>query len=218
MTKVAITMHEDIDPPRTNGLTARQGAVTSYHPLKRADHRGHATRTGHAPAGLHRRPGPPVDADIRELTATDWHLDRTVTLSAIAQAPEAFKMTMAEALAHSDEEWRGIVAVFETEFVAMHGGKPVGMAGGVKHPESDSALQLVSIFVEPEARGNGTSDLLVRSVVDWAQDNGYQEVRLWVLEDHFSAVHLYERTGFRPTGATNEGPRGPRFEMAHTLR
>ena len=140
-----------------------------------------------------------------------------MTLSAIAQAPEAFKMTMAEALAHSDEEWRGIVAVFETEFVAIDGDKPVGMAGGVKHPESDGTLQLVSVFVEPEARGNGTSDRLVRSVVDWARDNNYREVRLWVLDDHFSAVHLYERNGFRPTGATNEGPRGPRFEMAHSL-
>jgi GNAT superfamily N-acetyltransferase len=212
-------MHENIDLPHGNTSAARQGADTRYHPLKRAEHRSRGTRTGHVPAESANQPGPAAEAMvIRELTAADWHLDRTVTLSAIAQAPEAFKMTMAEALAHSDEEWRGIVAVFKTEFVAMHGDKPVGMAGGVKHPESDSALQLVSVFVEPEARGNGTSDQLVRSVVGWASDNNYREVRLWVLEDHFSAVHLYERTGFRPTGATNEGPRGPRFEMTHALR
>ncbi|UAK31446.1 GNAT family N-acetyltransferase [Nocardia asteroides] len=83
--------------------------------------------------------------------------------------------------------------------MAMRDGLPVARSGLVSH-EQAGALELCAVWVAPEARGTGTSDMVVRAALDWARDSGYREIRLWVRENNKPANDLYTRLGFTPTG------------------
>ncbi|MFG1798511.1 GNAT family N-acetyltransferase [Nocardia sp. NPDC049149] len=153
---------------------------------------------------------------VKQLTPDDWQLDREIALKAFASAPAEYKTTFKEALDFPDDEWRRTVQGYHAEFVALQDGKPIGMVAAAKHERPDTVL-LKSMFVVPEARGSGVADRLVESVVDWAWDNGYRRVALWVREENLSAESVYLRHGFGWTGREEEGPRGLRIELHRLL-
>ena len=81
---------------------------------------------------------------------------------------------------------------------------------------------LFAMWVAPEARGQGAGDLLVQAVVDWAAAAGFQRVVLEVGNNNLTAIALYQRHGFEPTGLTAALPE-PRshireHELARQLR
>ena len=61
-------------------------------------------------------------------------------------------------------------------------------------------VQLISMWVDPNARGRGVAGDLIRAVAGWAVARGSKRVVLFVQEANEPAQHLYERAGFRPTG------------------
>ena len=61
-------------------------------------------------------------------------------------------------------------------------------------------VQLISMWVDPSARGRGVAQRLIRAVALWANGRGSSRVVLFVQEANTSAQRLYERAGFRPTG------------------
>ncbi|MBF6169674.1 GNAT family N-acetyltransferase [Streptomyces gardneri] len=153
---------------------------------------------------------------IQQLTSDDWQLDREIALKAFASAPEEYKTTLDEALEFTDDEWRRAVQGYHAEFVALQDGKPIGMVAAAKHDRPDTVM-VKSMFVVPEARGSSAADRLVESVVDWAWNNGYRRVALWVREENLPAESVYRRNGFGWTGREEEGPRGLRVEMHRLL-
>ena len=62
------------------------------------------------------------------------------------------------------------------------------------------------ICVATEARGLGVGTALLEAICDEAIRRGYGAVRLDVIEQNARARALYERRGFRATGATRLGP------------
>jgi GNAT superfamily N-acetyltransferase len=56
------------------------------------------------------------------------------------------------------------------------------------------------MFVEPAERGRGVGGALVEAVVAWARARGATGLYLWVTATNDSAIALYNRCGFRPTG------------------
>jgi ribosomal protein S18 acetylase RimI-like enzyme len=76
------------------------------------------------------------------------------------------------------------------------------------------------MWVDPAARGSGVADLLVRTVLESAAEQGLERVVLEVAHENAPAVALYERLGFVATGRTGAMPHDPsitEFEMAHLL-
>ncbi|MFJ9814514.1 GNAT family N-acetyltransferase [Streptomyces sp. NPDC101151] len=74
-------------------------------------------------------------------------------------------------------------------------GRPVGCVMCVRDDVPGTA-RLRLLLVEPDARGHGVGDRLVRAVVGFARGVGYRDLVLWTNDVLGSARHLYQRHGF----------------------
>jgi ribosomal protein S18 acetylase RimI-like enzyme len=152
-----------------------------------------------------------VTFQVRELTVEDWPLWRRLRLAALAEAPHAFGSLLADWQGEGDREerWRArldIPGSYNIVAVPVLGmptdgpePEPVGMASGVP-TDADDAVELISMWVAPAARGLGVGELLIGAVTDWAARGGARTLRLSVTDGNAAAQRLYRRTGFLPTG------------------
>ena len=125
---------------------------------------------------------------------------------------------------HSPARWRQEVA-FPVEvwwqraqggpasanFIAREGGFDIGLAAVFAEPDAPGRMHLVSMWVDPHYRRRGIARALVGQVVRWAADRRAREVILWVADQNTAARLLYERIGFRLTGARQPLPSNPAF-------
>lgn len=75
---------------------------------------------------------------------------------------------------------------------------PAGIVSATS-PTTDRTVELISMWVDPFARGNGVGDALVGAVVEWARSSGARRVTLDVTEQNLHAIALYRRHGFAQT-------------------
>lgn len=135
---------------------------------------------------------------------------RSIRLRALEGAPDAFGTTYAQALTYTDEAWEQRAAECAAShatslfFAEVHGAV-VGMAGG-DFEADDPMPSLISMWVEPHARGFGGGQVLVEAVAAWALEQGASRLQLWVTETNSSAIALYRRMGFIDTGQTQVLP------------
>ncbi|XP_028617257.1 N-acetyltransferase family 8 member 2-like [Grammomys surdaster] len=88
-------------------------------------------------------------------------------------------------------------------WVAESGGQVVGMVGAVPvkdPPLGRKQLQLLRLSVSSQHRGQGIAKALVRTVLQFARDQGYSDVVLKVGSVQYSALALYQAMGFQKTG------------------
>lgn len=83
----------------------------------------------------------------------------------------------------------------ERVWIAELDGRPVGSVMCVRD-DAPATARLRLLLVEPEARGLGLGDRLVRSVVDFAREVGYRELVLWTNDVLAGARRIYQRAGF----------------------
>jgi len=136
---------------------------------------------------------------VRRAAPQDLALVRRLRLQALADSPQAFDATLAEESAFTAEDWRRFIGQ-GVLFVVDHDGERCGMALGVRHGVDPSARFLVSVWVDPEARGTGAAERLVREVMAWAEADGATRLFLHVGCDNLRARRCYARLGFRSTG------------------
>lgn len=148
------------------------------------------------------------DFDVRVARPDEWRTLREVRLAALLDAPYAFGSTHAREVAFAEADWRRRLGRGVT-FLALRDGQAVALAGGVHSDEAEGAVDLVSMWVHPSARGRGTGEALVAAVAGWASDQGAARLRLWVTETNAAARRLYERCGFTPTGELQPLPSDP---------
>ncbi|MER5944931.1 helix-turn-helix domain-containing GNAT family N-acetyltransferase [Streptomyces sp. NPDC001904] len=104
-------------------------------------------------------------------------------------------------------EYEGLVARIVADFAQDHDphlervwiaeldGRPVGCVMCVRD-EAPGTARLRLLLVEPEARGLGIGDRLVRACADFARGVGYRELVLWTNDVLASARSVYLRHGF----------------------
>ncbi|EPQ08693.1 Putative N-acetyltransferase 8B [Myotis brandtii] len=88
-------------------------------------------------------------------------------------------------------------------WVAECEGQVVGTVGALPVGEPTLRKEQVELFhlsVAWEHRGQGIAKALVRTVLQFARDQGYREVVLSTSMLQYSALALYQRLGFRKTG------------------
>jgi ribosomal protein S18 acetylase RimI-like enzyme len=141
--------------------------------------------------------------DLRVLSPDDWRVWRSMRLAALAEAPYAFGSRLADWLGAGDREerWRDRLSIpGSRNVVAGLGGEPSGMASGVPLPGDPGAVELISLWVAPSARGRGVADALIEDIATWA--TALRSPALWLTarESNAAAIALYRRRGFEATG------------------
>ena len=149
--------------------------------------------------------------EARQAQAADWEALRQLRLRALADAPAAFASTLEEEAAYPVEVWRqraqgGPAAA---NFIVHEGGLDIGLTAVFSEPDAPGRMHLVSMWVDPRYRRQGVARALVDQVVRWAADRRAREVILWVADHNTAASGLYERLGFRSTGARQPLPSNP---------
>lgn len=146
---------------------------------------------------------------IERLHSDAWRRLKSVRLRSLADAPDAFGSTLAEAQDLRESDWRQQLDALATYVAVSDGvdeGLDVGIARGVTDHANPHNAYLVSMWVAPEARGAGAGERLIQAVVHWARAAGHSRLLLDVADANLPAVRLYERMGFSPTGEVGSLP------------
>lgn len=151
---------------------------------------------------------------LHRVTARDWPSHRDLRLEMLRDAPDAFWTTYEEVADRAEQDWRasvtGAVRVLQVRSaddvpLGTLGILPEGYAEHV--PLAQGAVNLIAMYVVPAARGLGVGDLLMAGARDVTLSLGRHRILLDVASNNAAAIGLYERTGFRFTGATTPHPR-----------
>jgi GNAT superfamily N-acetyltransferase len=138
----------------------------------------------------------------------------------------AFGSTLAREEAFTDDVWHerasgGASGVDRVTFVAERDGRWIGLTTGLAadpdEPDNVEPL-LVGMFVEPPERGHGVGVALVAAVVAWARARGATSLYLWVTATNDSAIALYDKCGFLPTGEQKPLEHSPSLAEVRMVR
>ncbi|MDX2548936.1 GNAT family N-acetyltransferase [Streptomyces sp. WI04-05B] len=164
---------------------------------------------------------------VRPVRADEWRAAKELRLAALEDpvAPLAFLETYKEAAARPDSFWQERVAGAaegqqERRQVIAEGpdGEWVGSVvvlieeAGTTDWAGLSAERkqghVVGVYMRPEHRGCGLTEVLFDEALEWAWAVGAERVRLLVHEDNGRAKAFYGRVGFLESGRTAAAPEG----------
>jgi GNAT superfamily N-acetyltransferase len=156
---------------------------------------------------------------IRSIRGDEWPAAKELRLAALQDpiAHLAFLETYEEALAKPDSFWEGraahacegsdgaqqIIAQgpdgrwVGTLTVLMEEPGTTDWAG---FPVERRQGHIVGVFVRPEERGSGLTEVLFDAGLEWAWGQQAERVRLIVHEENGRAARFYRRVGFIPSG------------------
>ena len=153
--------------------------------------------------------GAPVSEDSRESADAvvvrptglhDWPVLKALRLAALADAPTAFGVSLAEAAANPDAQWMARAAGTGPGrfYLAWQDGRAVGMAASVRSEADRTAdtASLIAMWVAPHARGSGAASLLVEAIQAALRADQVGTLLLEVAPDNARAVAFYRRHGF----------------------
>jgi GNAT superfamily N-acetyltransferase len=146
---------------------------------------------------------PPVPS-VRRFASHEWTTYRDLRLRSLADSPDAFGGTLAQAQGLTDEEWaerlaRGVASPLDEPLLARLGGVPVGLAWGRIEPTERGTARLYQVWVAASARRHGLGRMLVQAAIAWATQVGARVLTLGVTCDT-PAMRLYGSEGFVPHG------------------
>ena len=148
-----------------------------------------------------------LPVEVHRVLPEEWRAHRDLRLDMLEADPDAFWADLSEVRSRSEEQWREEIVGPRIHLQARAGDEvlggiallPEGYTPG--HAIPADRAHIVSLWVRPEARGTGTSSLLLRHLAGLALELGRPDLRLDVDESNAPARALYERLGFRATGA-----------------
>ncbi|WP_344011316.1 GNAT family N-acetyltransferase [Streptomyces thermospinosisporus] len=161
------------------------------------------------------------DGVIRAVRAEEWRAVKELRLTALRDpvAHLAYLETYEHAAAQADDFWRDRTARTAEgsegaqQFIAVASdarwvgsvtvlveepGTTDWTGAVVEHKQG----HLVGVYVRPEERGSGLTEVLFDAALDWSWAHGVERVRLFVHEDNTRAYRFYRRVGFEPSGLT----------------
>ena len=163
------------------------------------------------------------EACVRRLAAHEWPLYRALRLRALADAPDAFGMTLAEAALRTETDWAWVLNLGagsnrDLPLVAEVAGNAAGMAWAKFDAEDLVRVNLYQVWVAPEYRGHGLAAALLDAALAWARASGARAMQLGVVCGNDAARRLYERAGFRAIGEPEpQRPGSSRMEQMMRL-
>lgn len=143
---------------------------------------------------------------VRVLTADDLDAYRALHRFGMEESPLGFVDVAATDAARPDAEVEAMLARGEG-WGAFDGERLVGKLtiDALPYPSLAHTFWIHAVYVHPDARGSGASGKLIRAAIDDARGKGALRIALWVNGANGHARRLYERVGFRQTGAVPGG-------------
>jgi GNAT superfamily N-acetyltransferase len=156
--------------------------------------------------------------DLRSGTLGDWQVYRDIRLRMLQETPDAYASSYTAEAAFPASRWRQRVNNPMLFLARDQRAEVVGTATGVPRP--DGTVEVVAMYVAPEARGQGCAGQLLDAVGTAARERGAHRLTLRVTAGNRAAHRSYTRYGFRPTGRAWPMERKPELtevELALTL-
>lgn len=147
---------------------------------------------------------------VRETEVADWAVMRDIRLAALQDAPDAFGSTYHQEVSFSEAQWRARIdrgGSFLAYVPEVSASEPAGLAGG--YPAEPDTVDLISMWVRPQARGYGAGEAMIAAVTSWARTRAAKSLHLWVTETNSPARGLYQRCGFTLSGERQPLPSNP---------
>lgn len=164
---------------------------------------------------------------VRRAGPQDWRTYRDLRRASLLDSPRAFWTTYAQAATLTEADWRERlewplwIAYADTSPDPAQPPAPVGLAALWRSPQApDGEIILVQMWVATWVRGRGAADALLRTVIDFAREQGWTRLVLEVAEENARARAAYRRLGFIETGRSAQMPwdeRVTELEMALEL-
>ncbi|MFH8221316.1 GNAT family N-acetyltransferase [Streptomyces sp. NPDC018057] len=158
---------------------------------------------------------------VRAIRAGEWPAVKALRLEALQDpvAHLAFLETYEEAVERPDSFWQERAAgaaegsTEVRQFIAEGPDgtwvgsvtllmEEAGTTDWAGFPIERRQGHLVGVYVRPEHRGCGLTEVLFDEALRWAWETGAERVRLIVHEENGRAQRFYRRVGFLPTGRT----------------
>jgi ribosomal protein S18 acetylase RimI-like enzyme len=137
---------------------------------------------------------------VSNAPADRWVEYKQLRIEALEQVPQAFldDPDMAEKM--TEEEWQRRMA---NTYFAEVDGKWVGMVAAYQEDKAKTKhiLNIVSVYVSPQFRGQGIGKVLLQHVIDQAKNNSeIKKLLLGVVTTQEPAQAMYESLGFVKVG------------------
>lgn len=124
--------------------------------------------------------------------------------TALTADPDAFFRTAAEEADHPADHWATQLGDPRSHWVigVDEQGRDVALAAVVPYHQDPRDLTVISVWVEPAARGCGIGRALMVALLERARADAPPGVTLWVADVNAAAAALYEELGLQRTGRT----------------
>lgn len=149
-------------------------------------------------------------AEVVQLTEGDWRQFAVMRLRALTDSLGVEDPQYRREATFTAAQWRRRLRE-HAAFTVSVDDRPVGLISA-QHQSADS-VYLYSLWLAPDARGNGLARSLLEAAVAWARSQHAHTVTLRVEAGNAVARGVYEKAGFRVAAATV----GPRHELAMSL-
>ncbi len=142
---------------------------------------------------------------VTRLTESDWRIFAGVRLRALSDSLGEHDPQYQQESSFTAAQWRRRLRD-HAQFAALIGNRPVGLIAAQQ--ENTDTVYLYSLWLDPEARGQGLAKPLVTAAVDWARDRRARMVTLRVAADNTAARGVYESLGFTQALTESTSARG----------
>lgn len=150
----------------------------------------------------------------RRIRSDEGNVARDLGIRAVTDAPYAFGETLEERRSRSDSSYAEHAAVLSssertTQILLIEGDVPIGSIGAFFEKDSDDAVFVCAMWVQPERRRRGGARALVEAALAWGRAHGARTFKAWVADDNESGCAFWRACGFAPTSTVQPLPSRP---------
>lgn len=134
---------------------------------------------------------------IKHLTEKDWRIYKSLRIEALEKFPMSFASTLKEENTLSNKEWQNTLTN-SVIFGAFCNSKIIGCCGFsvFKIIKMKHKATIWGMYIQPEYTGLGIADLLLKTAVDYAKNNGIKKIQLACVSYNQRAIRFYQKNGF----------------------
>ena len=116
---------------------------------------------------------------LRALSVKDWRDLRAIRCRMLQLHTHYFKMSHEQAAQKPDEYWQKMLADEKNCLFGLYDDRVlIGMSGAFTHWDypDGSIANFGMVFIEPQYRGRGLSNLLYDAKIAWARSKGFKKI------------------------------------------